>query len=818
MHSLDWKDYHRKKRVVAPKNFSYLSEFFTDGDKPVKVYIYPGFDGENEQQSWHYPHVHIDRHFIWQLRGSSMLVDDIEEADVAYIPLFLDSWYFLTADLENRPNNTWDATMEKTWDIMAETWDTKWEPQLASKEIRRKVPHFIIWSYVMYRSNFHFLPRDIHILAYENYGVTGEPDDISYDNGCADRCIVIPYPTFHSWAGGYDGQSYFSSIQGKVNLKSFLKRNFITMIGSMNRSTTLKRYREKPVRFLQKAYPKSFKTAKGEVHSKSNALIYRKSRFCIQLPGDTPTRNGFYESLLEGCTPIIYESSLNVYGMLYGGCLPISDMVIALPDSIWNANSSLEVIRTILDEADQREPTRQRLIAMSRFRKFFNYQEFEIYGVSLPIFASLKAVAGRVKRVRKEPLIYVYDIPPRFNYDLLSNGILMNDQSADWRESLFDGAYGPPIQRQVDGFSKHAHVRRLTSQYALEPIAHLQVMNHPRRTVIKEQADLAVLPLYTFLSGHYSNHFDHQSIAKKYMELLKWVRWDLSPIPHVIFYGDVLWNTPPHFPQNALVKIPKNTYFIALEEDTKAYSFMKKNAISKDLVSGLGGRGKVLNDSHVIAVPYPTSFHHSNRYGKINLVPNPNDREFLICYAGGDRWPVSGLEKAREQGLFAISEFQYLKVDFQGWTTTHNESDITQILDLYSKCWFTLQPHAGMGTRRGFYDSLSTGSIPVLFKNNANRYNHLFKGLYSSTNISLLAVTLELEQEGDPIENEKQDIAFAQEIIKQLKAISIEERRKKQHFIYENMASFQYSLYYDPEDALNLALNVVSMLDQEQNH
>ena len=48
---------------------------------------------------------------------------------------------------------------------------------------------------------------------------------------------------------------------------------------------------------------------------------YARSVFSLQPPGDTPTRNGFYEAWLHGCIPVITEGSAEHYAALYNGML-----------------------------------------------------------------------------------------------------------------------------------------------------------------------------------------------------------------------------------------------------------------------------------------------------------------------------------------------------------------------------------------------------------------------------------------------------------------------------------------------------------------
>tara|TARA_B110000444_G_scaffold72407_1_gene68016 strand:- start:216 stop:1232 length:1017 start_codon:yes stop_codon:yes gene_type:complete len=60
--------------------------------------------------------------------------------------------------------------------------------------------------------------------------------------------------------------------------------------------------------------------------------IYYDSLFSWQPEGDTPTRRGFYESILCGCIPVINKTSFNIYKKLLIGEENIKKIAIVLDD------------------------------------------------------------------------------------------------------------------------------------------------------------------------------------------------------------------------------------------------------------------------------------------------------------------------------------------------------------------------------------------------------------------------------------------------------------------------------------------------------
>jgi len=67
--------------------------------------------------------------------------------------------------------------------------------------------------------------------------------------------------------------------------------------------------------------------------------IYYDSLFSWQPEGDTPTRRGFYESILCGCIPIINVTSFNIYKKLLIGEENVKKITIIIDDTnYYNAN------------------------------------------------------------------------------------------------------------------------------------------------------------------------------------------------------------------------------------------------------------------------------------------------------------------------------------------------------------------------------------------------------------------------------------------------------------------------------------------------
>jgi hypothetical protein len=454
---------------------------------------------------------------------------------------------------------------------------------------------------------------------------------------------------------------------------------------------------------------------------------------------------------------------------------------------------------------------------MRQVQLFWDFRQKLLYGISLPILASLKAVSGRIKSKFDIPLIYIYEVPTRFNYDMLTDGthigyqdiILAKDIS---QASLLNATFGPRITKEVDIYSPIPGSRYLTSQYSLEPLIHYKLLRDPRRTVIKEQASVAVLPFYPFLSG-WKNHpyvFDTFHLADHYMEFFDAIQWQNSPLPHIIFYGDVMWNSRPHFPQNDKVKIPKNTYFATLEEHTGGYHSMNSSETSSELASGTAIDGQKLKHSHVITIPFPTSVHFDRKKPKMNVMDFDEKRPYLLCYAGRDRWPVGNLTIAVEAKEIQDTDFKVHKFEQKGWKTLNDEASTLLILEFYKKCTFTLHPYADMGTRRGFYDSMTVGSIPVVYTENVDRYSNIYRGKEASADVLKFAAVLgPYPEDWKHLEITSGSVQLAKAIVKDLNDITPQRLHEMRRYVFENLRSFQFSRYYDPADGLSLAIKTI---------
>lgn len=235
-----------------------------------------------------------------------------------------------------------------------------------------------------------------------------------------------------------------------------------------------------------------------------------------------------------------------------------------------------------------------------------------------------------------------------------------------------------PTSLQVSEQERINEINILDSQYALEYIMLRTVDRYPYKTACLDKATAAIVPIYTFLTcWHQPNHYsvaDSVNVVKSALSALP--AWKSSSVPHYLGYADVLWDDERVFLQH--VQLPQNTTVIALE--TCDISIKQE------------------------AVPFPC--------GSVPDNFSSADRR-LAVYIGRDR------EAVRKYDI------DYDIVNTSGWHSTNTQN--TRIMQSYSQHKFSLQPHGDRATRRGFYQSIACGCVPVITADCVKAYSEATK-------------------------------------------------------------------------------------------
>ncbi len=435
---------------------------------------------------------------------SSQLVscDTIEEAEIAFFPLELGTAF----QHQRSPHD-----LLSTHPNLQYMWRTHWSKLIRCADT---VKHFVLLSYVLYNVNVSFIPKNFTILAYESE-VTLDIHGTRGNFGCQNRIVTIPYYV--------DVPALISIAKNPEE-----RQHKIVFVGSLKHAC---KFRNAIIPIVK---PVCFEPTKD-----LNYLdIYENSLTALVLRGDTPTRCAFYQCIQTGCMPIIFKHCFLHYKNLYGGILPIEDLCLVIPDFDFDVKPSvsyeMEIMRIINDFINDTTKQKEFQQLANKHKHTLNYNFKMSNGLSAPIFYALEAIHNPQPNKCHEPIVFIVNLEPKYNLDLLPVEISSMDK--------------------VEG--------KETSQYELEIHWHRQ-MKHFLTTSVIESANFVFIPFYMFLSGWKNKVFDTKKIVAHVNDLIANIlSWKSMPhLPHFLVYSDVSW--PKSFMDD--VNWPKNTVLISME-------------------------------------------------------------------------------------------------------------------------------------------------------------------------------------------------------------------------------------------------------------
>jgi hypothetical protein len=289
--------------------------------------------------------------------------------------------------------------------------------------------------------------------------------------------------------------------------------------------------------------------------------------------------------------------------------------------------------------------------------------------------------------------IYVYDLPSKFNKDLVGQ---CHDMVPwlDFCEYFDNEALGQPIPKLGDGWYQ-------THQYSLEPIFHSRVLKHPCRVYNENEAKLFYVPFYgglDILRWHFKNVSNDVRDTLS-SELIKWLEnqgpWARnSGKDHVFVLGKISWD----FRRND--GSPWGTRFLELDQMQNPVKLLIER------------QPWHVND---IGIPHPTFFHPHSDDDIIAWQQKiiSSNRRNLVSFAGAPRPDqpdnmrsiLIGQCKSADNGVC-----RFLNCS-SGACNDQPES----VIELFMESEFCLQPPGDSPTRKSVFDSLVSGCIPVFF-------------------------------------------------------------------------------------------------------
>ena len=260
-----------------------------------------------------------------------------------------------------------------------------------------------------------------------------------------------------------------------------------------------------------------------------------------------------------------------------------------------------------------------------------------------------------------------------------------------------------------------------TDQFYLFSLMYSRLLSDPRRTFQPEEATTFIIP-YDLYADSVTVPKPNGKKAVSYAEgrsnlapdVLTFLR--ASPYfrksngaDHLLFVG---WP----YAIDQLILRPKAIALIALCENcTKLtienYSFLYSSAKEKSL-------SQELKKDNWFAVPYPSNFHFSSTVKAPLLFESTQARPLLVSFIGTP-WCSSDISVHLRKDLVHYCTKHGPEVCYHAHYSKHGNrgTDLTEDVHLqYSwKSIFCLEPSGDTTTRKGLFDAIQYGCIPVVF-------------------------------------------------------------------------------------------------------
>ncbi|KAL3743059.1 hypothetical protein ACJRO7_018372 [Eucalyptus globulus] len=288
--------------------------------------------------------------------------------------------------------------------------------------------------------------------------------------------------------------------------------------------------------------------------------------------------------------------------------------------------------------------------------------------------------------------IFVYDLPPKFNKDLVSQ---CNDMIpwTDFCRYFTNDAMGEPIPKLGKNWYQ-------THQYSLEPIFHSRVLKHPCRVYNENEAKLFYVPFYgglDILRWHFKNATDDVKDALA-LELMKWLQQQRpwlknSGKDHVFVLGKISWD------------------FRRYRGSKWGNQFLELDQMQNPI--------KILIERqpwhpYDVGVPHPTSFHPHSDDDIVSWQQRiiGSRRKHLTSFAGATRPELpDNIRTLLIDQCNSAGEGKCHFLDCRSGQCAGPET----VIELFTESEFCLQPPGDSPTRKSLFDSLVAGCIPVLF-------------------------------------------------------------------------------------------------------
>ncbi|KAH0643220.1 hypothetical protein KY285_018335 [Solanum tuberosum] len=288
--------------------------------------------------------------------------------------------------------------------------------------------------------------------------------------------------------------------------------------------------------------------------------------------------------------------------------------------------------------------------------------------------------------------IYVYDLPTKFNKDLVAQCADINPW-VNLCKYFSNDAMGEPIQNLGTGWYQ-------THQYSLELIFHSRVLNHPCRVHNADEAKLFYVPFYgglDVLRWHFKNVSNDVKDSLG-AELVRWLEsqkhwFQKSGNDHVFVLGKISWD------------------FRRYSDTIWGSRFLELDEMQNPVKLLIERQPWQVND---IGIPHPTYFHPQSDNDIIAWQDRiiKSNRKSLVSFAGAAR--PDAPENIRSILINQCTSTKDQECRFLNCNSgSCNQPE--SIIELFMESEFCLQPPGDSPTRKSVFDSLISGCIPVIF-------------------------------------------------------------------------------------------------------
>ncbi|KAJ8526914.1 hypothetical protein K7X08_029391 [Anisodus acutangulus] len=289
--------------------------------------------------------------------------------------------------------------------------------------------------------------------------------------------------------------------------------------------------------------------------------------------------------------------------------------------------------------------------------------------------------------------IYVYDLPTKFNKDLVVQCADMIPWVNLCKYFMSNNAMGEPLQNIGNGWYQ-------THQYSLELIFHSRILNHPCRVHNPDEAKLFYVPFYgglDILRWHFKN-ISHDFKDSLGIDLVRWLEsqkhwFQKSGNDHVFVLGKISWD------------------FRRVSNTKWGSRFLELDEMQNPVKLLIERQPWHVND---IGIPHPTYFHPQSDDDIIAWQDRiiKSNRKSLVSFAGAARpGAPANIRSILINHCTSAKDQECTFLDCNSGKCDQPEL----IIELFMESEFCLQPPGDSPTRKSVFDSLISGCIPVIF-------------------------------------------------------------------------------------------------------